>query len=358
MSSKAIGVVLALAAVVAAGAGAYWYSVRGDKPIADLNAASLKIAVRTVEVGTGTAVDQLTAVGSLYPPSKIDVTPFTSGHIQALPATEGARVKVGDALLVLESETEQVALADAEAQLKLEQERLKRSQDLTRRGVAARADLDTAQAAVAAAEATLARAQVDFDHRTIKAPFPGQIGRFEYSVGAYVSPGEVVMTLESVDLMYVDFHVPENVIEQLQTGAVFSATIDGVKGKYDGVVSFIEPVIDEATRSVELRGEIPNDKRVLRTGMFARLTLTLGQRQGAILIPDDTLVPELSGEYVYVVEGGVAKRRAVEIGTRTDGMLEVVSGLKQGESVITDGRFQVRDGMSVTVVTGAPASSG
>lgn len=358
MRSKLIGIVVSLAAVATAAGGIYWYETVGRKQPAGADAAPAAIAVATVRVTTGMAVDRLTAVGTLYAQFKVDVTPPEAGHIVALPAQEGGRVLEGDDLLVLDSTTEKAALEDARAQFQLESEKYDRAKALAGRGFAAQSQFDEAKAGVAAARSTVARSEVDVQHRTFSAPFDGRVGRTRYDVGAYVQPGDLVMTLLSTEILYVDFHLPGNVVERIHTGSVFAAAVDGVTKPVEGVVSFIDPELDEKSRSIELRGEIPNTGDVLRPGMFARLTLTLAERAGAVLAPKEALVYELAGTYVYRIKDGKAERAAVELGAEIGDMIEIRAGLSAGDEVVTQGRFNIRNGSPVRVVEGgAPGKS-
>ena len=145
------------------------------------------------------------------------------------------------------------------------------------------------------------------------------------------------MTLLSTEVLYVDFHLPGSVVEQVRTGSVFTATIDGVAKSAEGVVSFIDPELDEASRSIELRGEIPNTGDVLRPGMFARLSLTLAERTGALLVPKEALVYELAGDYVYRIKDGKAERVAVELGTENGDLITDENGNAISVGPITQG---------------------
>jgi len=358
MRSKLIGVAVALGAVAVAAGGVYWYEKIAGAKGADTAAASAAIAVKTVTVETGTAVDRLTAVGTLYAQYKVDVTPPEAGHIVAIPVLEGAAVAEGDVLLMLDATTQTAALEDAKAQQQLENEKYDRAKALSGRGFTAQSQLDEARAGVIAAKSTVARTQAAVDHRTFKAPFAGRIGRSNYDVGAYVQPGDIVMTLRSTEVLYVDFHIPGNLVGRVRPGAVFTATLDGVAKPAEGVVSFIDPEIEEVSRSIELRGEMPNGDGVLRPGMFARLVLTLAERPGALMVPEEALVYELTGRFVYRIKDGKAERVAVKVGAMNDGMAEILSGLAVGDTVVTDGRFEVRDGSPVKVVAGGSPGTG
>jgi len=358
MRTRLIGIIVALVASGAAGAGVYWYETVGREQSAGTVAAPVAIAVSTARVTTGTAADRISAVGTLYAQYKVDVTPPEAGHIEALPAVEGGKVAEGDVLLVLDAATAKAVLDDARAQLQLETEKYDRAKTLSGRGFAAQSQFDEAKAGVAAARSTVARSEVDLNHRTFKAPFAGQVGRFNYDVGSYIQPGDVVMTLRSTEVLFVDFHVPGNLVELIRSGAVFTATIDGVAKRTEGVVSFIDPELDEVSRSIELRGEIPNSDGSLRPGMFARLALTLAERADAMLVPKEALVYELAGRYLYRARDGKAERVAVEIGAEIGDMVEIRSGVAAGDQVVTNGRFQVRNGSPIRLIEGRAPGKG
>lgn len=318
---------------------------------ADTAPTVLAIPVKAVTVAEGAIADRLRAVGNLYPEREIEITPPTTGFLVALPAGQGAHVKKGDVLLELDSDTAQAELADARAQLQLDQQNYNRIKGLVDKGYGARKDLEQAQAKLATARASLTRTERVLEERQVLASFDGVVGRFSYSVGAFVSPGDVITKLWNEATLYVDVRVPESDVARIRAGMVFDVQ-DGITEALlgNGVVTFISPEIETKTRSVLVRGEIPNADHSLRAGLFIAVSLTVEDKPKAIVVPSDALVFALSGTYVFKVVDGKAERVAVEVGIEHEDLVEIVSGIAVGDVVITEGRSRVRNGMPVRVV--------
>ena len=349
MSKRGIGAIVALAALVSAAGGMYWFK-EADKPktaVAEPSAAAVSVSTATVE--TQKMLEQIRVVGSLYAVREVKITPPQPGYLVSLPVSEGSLVKKGQVLLVIDSTTERAALADAQAQLKLNLDRYDRMKELTDRGFGARAKLEEALAQIAAARSAAAKNTAALENRQFTAPFDGQIGRIAYAVGAYVSPGDVITVLRHFDTLLVDFKVSEAMYDRVKIGAVIDVHSMENRHVADGKVTFIDPVIDTATHSVGLRGEIPNIGGILRPGLFVSIVLTLSERPNVLTVPGDAVVHELSGTYVYRIAAGKAERVKVDLGITNEGKMEVLSGLKAGDVVITDGRFRVRHGTAVQI---------
>ena len=316
---------------------------------ADLTAPA--IPVKTVTITEGRISDWLRAVGNLYPDREIEITPPSTGFLVALPAGQGSHVKKGDVLLELDSETAAAELANAKAQLQLDQQNYNRIKGLVDRGYGAVKDLEQAQAKLATSKASITRTERTLEERQVLASFDGVIGRLAYSVGAFVSPGDVITKLWNEKTLYVDVRVPESSAARIRTGMVFDVQ-DGISEAVlgNGVVTFISPEIDTKTRSVLVRGEIPNADDRLRPGLFIAVSLTVEDKAKAIVVPSEALVFALSGTYVFKVVDGKAQRVAVEIGIEHETEAEILSGVAAGDVVITEGRSRVRHGMPVRVV--------
>lgn len=348
MKRKAVAAIIALAAL--GGAGAYWYS-RSLKAVvaASVEVAPLPIAVSVAQAYLGPAVERLTLIGTLRSKQEVAITPPEAGHVIALPFGEGSLVKQGDLLIALDSTVARADLAGAEQQLRNDQLELDRVSELGGKGFSTRAQIEKARVAVASSQAVLIGQQAKVNHRSLSAPFAGQIGRINYSVGAYLSPGDIVTTLRGFDVMEVAFKVPESRLAETRLGMMFSATVAGGGMTTAGKVAFISPDIDPTTRSAELLGQIPNPDGKLKTGMFARISLELAVWEDAVLVPETALVYALSGEHVYRIRDGKAERAPVVLGLVENGVAQIRSGVAAGDQVIIDGRFQVRHGSPVLV---------
>jgi len=317
----------------------------------DGQATAPAIPVATITVAPGPISETLRAVGNLYPEREVEITPPGSGFLVDLPAGQGAHVKRGDVLLELDSETARAELDDAKAQLQVDQQAFNRQKELSDKGFGARKDLEQAQAKLATSRASVTRNERVLQERQVLAPFDGVIGRLSYSEGAYVSPGDVVTKLWNEATLYVDVRVAEGDASRVRAGMVFDVQ-DGVTEAVlgQGVVTFISPEIDTTTRSILVRGEIPNDDHTLRPGTFIAISLTVEDKPQAITVPAEALVFALSGTYVFTVVDGKAQRVTVKTGIEREDVVEIVSGVRAGDVVITRGQSRVRHGMPVRVV--------
>ena len=313
-------------------------------------AAAVAVPVTVMTVQAGSISDILRAVGTLSAEQEIDVTVANPGFIEELPIKEGTRVRKGDLLLTLDAASAAAALADARAQLRLSQQRYDRQKRLADQGYGTRKDLEEAQASLETGRASITRTERAMEERRMLAPFDGTIGSINYSVGAYVTPSNVITTFRALSLLNVDFRVPEIVASRIRLGQVFDViSADAESSIGQGVVTFVAPDIDRATRSVTIRGEIANADLRLRPGQFVAVALSLDEKAGVVILPLEAFVFALSGTYVFRIRDGKAERVAVKVGIEGDDKAEIVSGIQVGDTVILDGRNQVRHGASVRV---------
>jgi membrane fusion protein (multidrug efflux system) len=178
----------------------------------------------------------------------------------------------------------------------------------------------------------------------IRASFDGKTGFRRVSIGSLVSPGTVITTLDDTSLIKLDFTVAETFLYALEKGLPVTAGTAGLPGReFSGKVSQIDSRVDPVTRSIAVRAELPNPKGELRPGMFMTVKLQ-GEVSPALLVPESAIVPEQGNVFVFVVENGEATRRAVKLGKRRPGVVEVVEGLKEHERVVIEGTQNLRDG--------------
>ncbi len=221
--------------------------------------------------------------------------------------------------------------------------------------------MDTARAQLGVTQARVASARAQFDKTTIVAPFNGVIGLREVSVGEVLSPGQALVNLVRLDPMEVDFSLPEGELASVAAGQPVRLTVDAFPGQtFTGEVMAIEPVIDVNSRSAKVRARVPNPDYLLRPGLFARVTLEVGDAgASAIVIPEQALLQEGETRFVYVVKDGKAARAVVTTGQRLPGRVAIVEGLSEGDQVITAGQAKpmMFEGAGVTVVPAAGATA-
>ncbi len=354
---------MAVVLLVAAGiAGAYWQLV--VKPAAETAGApggrggpppGFALPVEAVPVKLGKVERQVAAIGSLRSSETVIVRPEVAGRVAKILFQEGNKTKAGQVLLELDSAIEKAELIQARANLELSKANFERADELAKRGSGTARALDEARAKLKVDEASLALKQAMLDKYNLSAPFDGVLGLRQVSVGDFVSPGTAIVNLESIDPIKVDFRVPEAFLTAVKTGQQIAIAVDAMPDRtFNGQISAIDPQVDPAGRSVVIRAKIPNPDDMLKPGLFARVTLTLGRTEESILVPEQAVVPVGTQHFVYrVVEGKVAVTK-VKLGQRRAGEVEIVEGLSRGDTVITAGHLKVRDGQPVQVMPSGP----
>jgi len=345
-----------LLVLLVAGAGAWWWWTQQEAAVAPSAAAQQGGArpptpVETSAVETRPVTDEVVVAGALRSNESVDVSSEIAGLVSQIHFEEGEPVEANALLFELDESIWQAELDEAEARLALSESNYQRASQLLERRVGtvanrdeARAELDTARAAVGLAKARLEKTQ-------IHAPFAGVLGLRQVSVGEYVAPGQPLVNLESLQPIKVDFQVAERYLPRLQTGQEIEVTVDSLPGRsFTGKVAAIDPKVDPESRSVAVRARVPNDDRVLRPGQFARVRLIVDRREQAIVIPEQALVPQGDAYFVFKVVDGKAVLTQVEIGQRQAGRAEITKGLVAGDIVVTGGQQKIRDGAPVQPV--------
>ncbi|MEN2977914.1 efflux RND transporter periplasmic adaptor subunit [Tistrella bauzanensis] len=314
----------------------------------------------------GMAIDSLSTFGTIEPRAMIVLSPQAGGHVTEVLFQEGGRVAAGQPLVRLDDRVARSELASAQAAARLDRETLERDSELGRRGTKSRADIDRSRAALAASQASLAVKQTQLDLLTLRAPIDGVTMTRKVEVGSFLSPGEEAVTVADHSQLRVTFRLSERLLPRLSVGQPVTITAESLGTRpIEGKVTLVDPSVEADSRSVLLRaGLTPADiaGRAVYPGLFVNVSLELGRRTGAILVPRPAVQSSLSGDYVFVVEPdasghdtGRVVRRAVTIGADgTDDRVEVVSGLDEGTAVVSTGQFKVEDGMRVAI---APAST-
>lgn len=287
---------------------------------------------------------EIEAVGTARANESVEVTSKASNTITAIRFEEGDRVRKGDVLVELDGAEARASLAEAEAALAESQNNFKRSRDLYTQQALSVSQLDLIEATLKGNQARVDVAKARLADTIIRASFAGKTGFRRVSVGSLVSPGTVITTLDDTSLIKLDFTVAETYLYALEKNLPVTATTAGLPGRlFSGKVSQIDSRVDPVSRSIAVRAELPNPKGELRPGMFMTVKLQ-GEVSPALLVPESAIVPEQGDVFVFVVENGEATRRAVKLGKRRPGVVEIVEGLKEHERVVIEGTQNLRDG--------------
>ncbi len=321
-----------------------------DKPQQATRRASATV-VRTVEAQEETIDIAVESTGTVRANEAIEITSQVAALVTAIRFKEGDRVAKGDILVELDGAQARAALAEAESALANSRSMHRRGLELSTSAALSKAQLQQLEADLLRDEARVAAAQARLAETVIRAPFSGQIGLRRISLGAFVTPGTIITTLDDLSEVKVDFSVPETARPALRQGLVVTASSSVYPGQqFAGTVDSIDPRIDANTRSVQVRARFPNRNKVLAPGMFVAVAL-VRDRQTSVVVPEGSVIPEQNKQYVFTVVDGKAVRREVEVGHRIPGRVQILSGLIPGERIVIDGALKLRDGMPVDEAT-------
>jgi membrane fusion protein (multidrug efflux system) len=324
---------------------------------AQMPAGQQAIPVEVQTVGTAPIVDTLRAIGTLRADQSIIVRSEVPGVIVKMGFTESLPVTRGQVLIKLDDTIARAEVQQAEAALNLAQRNYDRASELARTGAGATRARDEAQAAFENTRAALALARARLEKTTINAPFAGLAGLRKVDLGAYITAGQDLVSLDAVDIVMTDFTVPERYLRFLAPDSRIQIEADALPGQtFDGKITALSPRIDPDGRSLAVRAQVPNPSGVLKPGMFVRVEIVVAQRENAVVIPEQAIVPSGDRVTVYRVVDGKSVLTPIKLGLRSFGKVEVVEGLKAGESIVTAGQLKVKDGGAVRIL--APAAGG
>ncbi len=310
---------------------------------------------------------ELAAIGTTEAVKGVTLAPQVAGRVDAIQFESGKWVKSGETVLKLDDSTERAQLQAATADLRLKELNLIRARELAERGNMAQANLDQAiaQRDQAAAQVELIRAQIN--QKTIVAPFAGRLGIRQVNLGQYLAAGAAIVSLQSIDPIYVNFTLPEREIPRLKVGQTVRATVEGLRGAvFTGSVTSIDAKVDEATRNLLFQATLPNKDGLLVPGMFARLKVELAEERSLVVVPETAVTFSLYGDSVYVVaerkdkdgkvvagQDGkpelVVERRFVRVAERRGGQAGLAEGAKEGERVVTSGQLRLQPNAGVVI---------
>lgn len=311
------------------------------------------VAVETAAVGVRDVVEDIRAFGTLVANESVVISPEIAGRVARIGFQEGQRVEEGDVLVELDAQILRAELDKAKSEVSLAEANFERARKLAEQGSGTLRARDETSQGYTAAQANVALAVARLAKTSIAAPFSGIVGFRDISVGAYVSPGDRIVELASIDPLKVEFRVSETYLPNLRTGLPVTVTVDALPGEtITGKITAIDPIVDVSGRAIRLRAELPNPDGRLSPGLFARIRIVIEERSEAMVVPEAAVFRDEGKLFVYRLEDGKAVKTPIEIGLRSPGDVEIRSGLASGAVVITAGQLLLRDGAAVEVVDG------
>ena len=310
----------------------------------------------------------LSAVGTVAAVRGVTISADLPGVVDRIAFSSGQSVREGAVLAVLDTRQERAQLAAAEAKQQLTRVNFERVQGLLNEKVISRAEFDQATADQQQAEAQAGEIRAAIERKTIRAPFSGELGIRQVNLGQYLSAGDPLVKLESLDPIYVNFGVPQQAAGQMRPGLPVHVKV-GEHGEmtFSGRVTAIDSVVDETTRNVQVQATLSNPAGKLRPGMFVQTEVVVGESQPVVSLPASAISYAPYGDSVFVVvdtkgEDGQTykgvRQQFVKVGPTRGDQVGIVSGIKPGDEVVTSGVFKLRNGAAVLVNnTVTPANS-
>ncbi|MGC1951700.1 MAG: efflux RND transporter periplasmic adaptor subunit [Gammaproteobacteria bacterium] len=307
--------------------------------------------VIVAEVRVDRFVDRVEALGTLKANESILVTANVTETVSAIYFDDGQRVELGQVLVEMTSAEEHALLEEARVRVAEAERQYQRVKSLAAQRSASESLLDERKRDVETARAVLVALEARLADRLLKAPFAGVLGLRNISPGALVEPGDLITTLDDDSVMKLDFAVPSVFLTALEPGLGITAKARAYGNRrFVGEIRSIDSRVDPVTRSIQVRALIPNPQRTLKPGILMQVELLRNPRD-ALVVPESALLQQRGEHFVMVVgDGGIAQRRAIRIGARRPGEVEVVDGVAAGDQVITHGNDKIRSGQRVEVL--------
>jgi membrane fusion protein (multidrug efflux system) len=317
-----------------------WY-LQGRPEVLAPQAARSPVPVTILEVRERQFSDEVSALGTLRAWESVDISASVSQIVTRINFEDGQQVRKGNVLALLKQDAEQASLRELQVSLKDAEREVRRLENLARQNQVAQTDLDKARTLAAVIRHRIEEVRSRIADRTIVAPFDGVLGLRQISIGALVTPGQRLTTLDDLSQMRVQFNVPATLLGFLYAGQEIEARTPAFRQSFPGRVSALDSRVDPVARAITVRAVLDNPGQVLRAGLLMEVRIK-GAQRAALLVPEESLESRSAAHYVWRLEGDLARRTEVEIGGRSPGWVEVLHGLQAGDTIVRDGVGRLR----------------
>ena len=317
--------------------------------------------ISTVKVEALEWQPELSAVGTLSAVRGVDISSEIVGLVREVNFKSGMDVKAGDLLIQLNADSDIAQLRSFEAAAELAAVVLARDKAQLEDQAVSQAQVDSDMADLKSKRALAAQQAATVAKKTIRAPFSGKLGITTVNPGQFLNPGDKIVTLQTIDPIYIDFYLAQKQIAGLLVGMVVNVSSDAYAGQtFSGKITSISPKIDVATRNVQVQATIPNAKRQLLPGMFARVGVDSGAKKPYLTLPQTAITYNPYGSTVFVVKSGeqkdakgngdqVVQQVFVTTGETRGDQVAILTGLQQGQEVVSSGQLKLKNGAPVVI---------
>jgi len=303
---------------------------------------------------------KIEAVGSLRAVKGADLSLEVSGVVDSITFNSGDDVEQGAPLLKLRSDDDVAKLESLQATAELNQITNDRDQKQFKLQAVSQATLDTDAANLKNAKAQVAQQQAILDKKFLRAPFAGHLGLRQVDLGQYLGAGTVIVTLQALDPIFLDFFVPQQAVDQVRLGQSVAVKIDAFKDQtFSGEISAINPRVDASSRNVQVRATLKNADRKLIPGMYATVDIPTGAPQNLITLPQTAITFSPYGDTVYIVDSKgagadgkpqlIARQTFVTTGSTRGDQVAVLKGVSEGDMIVTSGQLKLHNGSTVLI---------
>jgi membrane fusion protein (multidrug efflux system) len=291
--------------------------------------------------------DVVEALGTAQANESVTLTAKVTDTVRRVNFEDGDYVEAGAVLIELTNQEEEALLAEARANLDDAEAQLRRLEDLSARGLTSASELDVARSRAGASRARLNSIVARLRDRLIQAPFSGLLGFRQVSPGTLLSPNTPITSIDDISVIKLDFTVPEAFIGAMAPGAkIVAKSVSFPDRKFEGTVRTVGSRVDPVTRAITVRAHIDNKDRSLRPGMLLTVEVVTAER-AALVVPEGSVFQVQNRAYVYRVDGDTVHQLEIEVGGRRFGVVEVLSGLNEGDPIVVEGIIKLREGARV-----------
>jgi membrane fusion protein, multidrug efflux system len=316
--------------------------------------------VTAAVVQSATWPSVLTAVGSLEAVQGVMVTAELTGKVVRIAFEPGSAVKTGDLLVQQDTTSETAQLRSSEAYMELAWHNFERAKELLPQKVITPSNYDSAEAEFKQAAAQVDAIRATIAKKTIRAPFAGRLGLRLINLGQILNEGDIIVSLQAMDPIFINFQLPQQELVKIRKGLPVKLTSDALPGEtIEGRITAVNPQVDSATRNIRVQATVANNREHLRPGMFVNVAVVLPEALTVLTLPATAVLYAPYSDSVFIVEdkpndtgassGSVIRQQFVRLGEKRGDYITVLSGIKEGETVVSTGAFKLRNGQAVVV---------
>jgi membrane fusion protein, multidrug efflux system len=294
--------------------------------------------------------DRIEVPGSLMPAEETQIRAEVSGRITQLNISEGSMVQRGTLMVKLFDEDLKAQLNKLQVQLQIANKTEERQRELLAINGISQQDYDLSTLQVENLKADIQSVKIAISKTEIRAPYAGKVGLRNVSLGAYVSPNDIITTLRQIETLKLEFSVPEKYAKEIREADIIHFRVDGGAASHQAKVIATESGVDQSTRTLRVRARVTEKHPELVPGIFARVGLQLGNATNALMIPTQAIIPQARTKQVVVFRRDSAEFVDVETGVRDSVFVQVLGGIKAGDTVLTTGLMAIRPNAKIKVV--------